>query len=538
VSVRSFAAWAALALLGCGAEEAGSAPAMQSSSGGAAGAGGGGVPPFMPPDTTGGSGYVPAPGSCGLETPAFCADFESEPAPLGRSGELDPLWWSATRGMPSPHADFSEAFSIGPALIPDCRPGLTGSASPPDADTVLCDPNALVPTRHLLTASAAQNYGLNAYRIRQPFDFAGRTGTIKLDVDLSNNGLGGWPALAISADPTLVPSFDFPERGSGPRDGVLIEFNGGWCNTPNTVLTSFYSYADYVESAQAASFDCEIPHVTTQREALNRVEVRVSSSHLEVWASDASSDGQTFGELVRLFSTELTLPFERGYVSLVVRNHATLKYWQGGAWAVRWDNVGFDGPLVTGLREYSAPQPMIEKPGLEGCLVSGECQWRGSVIAARPGDSSACDSPEEECTFDAAKHNVGYVVPNEDEAPIVITIPAVDPSGIGTARLALAVDYPWFEWNGQFPAPSAMGLRYRLNGGAWHERFVSDVEVNAFAGDFESGGGPGAGLLNQLVDVEVSELIQGDNLLELTSLGLWTGSYRAAIAGVDLVLAE
>jgi hypothetical protein len=88
-----------------------------------------------------------------------------------------------------------------------------------------------------------------------------------------------------------------------------------------------------------------------------------------------------------------------------------------------------------------------------------------------------------------------------------------------------------------FPAPSAMGLRYRLNGGPWHERFVSEVEVNAFAGDFDTGGGPGAGLLNQLVEVELSELVDGDNTLELTSLGLWTGSYRAAIAGVDLVLA-
>ena len=522
-------------VLGCGSEQNDAPPAVDTPEAGGAGSE---VPPFVPPDTSGGSGsgYVPTPGSCGFEAPAFCDDFEAEPAPLGRSGELDSELWSATRGMPSLHPDFSEGFPVGPALMPKCRPGLTGTAAPPDADTVLCDPNELVPTRHLLTASASQNYGLNTYRIRQPFDFAGRTGVIRFDADLSNNMLGGWPAIAIAAEPTLAPNFDFPERGSGPRDGVLVEFNGGWCNTPNTLEVSFYSYADYVETPQVASFDCETPHVTTQRDALNRVEIRLTQNHLEVWASDASSDGETFGELVRLFATDLSLPFSRGYVSLLVRNHATLKYWQGGAWAVRWDNVGFDGPVIGGLREYSAPEPLVEKPGLEGCVVDGECQWRGNVIAANPGDSSVCDSPEEECTFDGAKHSVGYVVPNEDEEPISIPIPGVDLGDVISARLALAVDYPWFEWNGVFPTPDAMGLRYRLNGGAWHERYVSEVEVNAFAGDFDTGGGPGAGLLNQLIELDVAELVDGDNTFEVTSLGLWTGSYRAAIAGVDLVL--
>ncbi len=39
------------------------------------------------------------------------------------------------------------------------------------------------PAATSLATAAAQNYGLATYRIRQPFDFAGRTGTIKLDMD-------------------------------------------------------------------------------------------------------------------------------------------------------------------------------------------------------------------------------------------------------------------------------------------------------------------------------------------------------------------
>ena len=114
---------------------------------------------------------------------------------------------------------------------------------------LVCDPTATIPTRHVLATAAAQNYGLATYRIRQPFDFAGRTGTIKLDVDLTNNGLGGWPALDHRARiPSPAPSFDWQERGSGPRNGVEIEFGTGWCNTPHTLEAIVYTFADYLQT--------------------------------------------------------------------------------------------------------------------------------------------------------------------------------------------------------------------------------------------------------------------------------------------------
>ncbi len=49
----------------------------------------------------------------------------------------------------------------------------------------------------MLATAAAQNYGLTTYRIRQPFDFAGRTGTIKLDMDLTQQR----PRRLARADP-------------------------------------------------------------------------------------------------------------------------------------------------------------------------------------------------------------------------------------------------------------------------------------------------------------------------------------------------
>ena len=227
-----------------------------------------------------------------------------------------------------------------------------------------------------------------------------------------------------------------------------------------------------------------------------------------MWASEPSPDGRSFPNFKQLLQADLDLPFTRGYVSLVVRNHATMKYWVGSAWSVRWDNVGFDGPKVTGWREHSVPDSLSVRSGLDGCKYDGESR------------------------------NTGWTVPNPDETPIKIAIPGVDLKNARAARLALAATYPWFEWNGVNMPPTAMVLRYRLNGGAWHDRHVSEVEANAFT-DFSpdlGGAGHGAGLLNQIIELDLAELEDGTNELELQGAGTWTGAYRIGVVGIDLVL--
>ncbi len=293
----------------------------------------------------------------------------------------------------------------------------------------------------------------------------------------------------------------------------------------------FYSSRDFLETAHEFSWDCDQPHALTAPGSLNRVEIRVSKSGVEVWASDASPDGVSFPNFQHLGTLALELPFERGYVSLITRNHATLKYWSGASWATRWDNVGFDGPVLSETREYSAPEPLGVTQGISGCTVDDACVWRGKVIAEHPeGDGATCTA---ECEAEGEGRTVGWVVPNETEdvAPIAIEIPDVSLEGVTGARLVWAADYPYFSWNDRFPPPTALNLRYRLNGGPFHDRFVTESEVNAFGG--EQGG---AGLLNQLTELDPSELVSGTNVLELSGSGTWTGAYRIAVVGVDLVV--
>jgi hypothetical protein len=114
----------------------------------------------------------------------------------------------------------------------------------------------------------------------------------------------------------------------------------------------------------------------------------------------------------------------------------------------------------------------------------------------------------------------------------------VNLDGATAARLVLAATYPSFDWNGVSKPPTAIDLQYRLNGGAFHDRFITAVEATAFT-DFNpslGGAGAGAGFLNQVIDLDVTELKSGDNLLELQTSGTWTGDYRAGVIGVDLVL--
>jgi len=543
-----------LALGGCLALAACASSPGSGGGGGEGGGDGGGGPdrggpldvgdlpdvPFTPPDAA----YVPTPGTCGFTTPAFCDDFEAGPAATtSRSGELDPARWSVVRGQPYNSSQLDDAFRVGPALIGPCRAGLSNTRVLPDHDVLVCDPTPAIATRHALATAAEQNYGLATYRIRQPFDFAGRTGTIKLDMDLTNNGLGGWPALIIAQDPSPAPSFDWNERGSGPRNGVEIEFGTGWCNTKQTMETIVYTFHDYLQASFIPSFDCAIPHATTAPGALNHVEVYLTQTHLEVWVSDVSADGVTFSPLQMMWAGDVALPFSRGYVSLALRNHATMKYWLGSAATVRFDNVGFDGPVVTGVREFSAPDSLTAFQGLPGCTMGGPaCQWEGDVNAAHAADDDRVTCAETTCTYAGEGRNVGYVIPTTDEedetAPVKIPFPGVAKGGATRARLVLAATYPWFEWNGVLKPISAIVLRMRWNGGPWRERPLTSIEGNAYM-DFNpdlGGAGAGAGLLNQIIDVALDDLRDGDNTLELQTRGTWTGTYRAMATGLDLIL--
>ena len=80
-----------------------------------------------------------------------------------------------------------------------------------------------------MTAIAIQNYGNISYMIRQPFDFANRTGRIVFDVDaFSPNGLATYVEVDLVEDPVPAPPFGavpYFEAGPVPRNGLMMKWS-------------------------------------------------------------------------------------------------------------------------------------------------------------------------------------------------------------------------------------------------------------------------------------------------------------------------
>lgn len=447
---------------------------------------------------------------CGLSSAAFCDTFDAPATSLtGRSYELDASRWSLARNAP----DLGKPNEIiGSAMILQCRSDIPSAVSPP-GDTRICNGNSAIQSNFLKTATGAQNYGSNAYRIRQPFDFAGRTGKIVFDADATAIGLLGWIAIAVTEDPTPSPSFsnlpgwDNFEGGVIPKNGITIEMEGT-CNPGETRVDMIHEYRNYADYDHDFALG-QAPCFSVSRYHLNHFELRLSQTRVELWATPFSDDGVHFGALSLVASANLGLTFSRGYVQLIGRNHATRKYWTTSnpvdtqdAWIVSWDNVGFDGPVVNNTKEFEAPDALVKT-------------------------STGVD--------------VGYFL-NDSIAAQKTTVTIRGVTGAATAvraRLAMNVHY----WGNFTNATSNWGLIYRLNGKAWHTYTLTPEEQAiynsgvVFKGDkVGQANALSKGVLGNVFDVPVSDLIDGDNVLEIATSNVPFAGYPPTLSNLDLIL--
>jgi hypothetical protein len=441
-------------------------------------------------DSSGGESFPPGPPGCGLESAAFCDTFDAPAGASTRAGELDPNKWSAARmcniGGPTNN---DEAVAIGLATIGTCRGDLPDRV-PVELATLVCDGNDRIHSNHLLVAAAAQNYGQHSYRPRQPFDFAGRTGSIVFDAEGYNVGLLGWISVEVTELPTPAPSFTLQqnyENGSIPENGIEIQF-AHICGGENVGVSDILVYDDF---AQLSVFTVGETCVPAAQGRLNHFEVRLSEQRIEVLATPASDDGVTFEEPVLIASADIALPFSRGYVHFTTHNHATLKYSDGAmdAWVARWDNLAFDGPAITdAFREYEALDSLTQ-------TASGMT-------------------------------NVAYRLADESQGPAqTIEIHGVDLEGATRAQLALQ---NWSLRVGSEP-PADFALNYRVNDGPWQARMLTASELQMMV-DL-----PNAGTRSLMLDVDVAALVDGTNRLQFTTSNADMG-YPPVVLNIDLIL--
>jgi hypothetical protein len=441
---------------------------------------------------------IPGAPGCGLgDKAAFCESFDAPSTSRSRAGELDPLKWSGARNQPQFPSSNGLSIGVSAASIPKCRAGLLDRVFP-NGDTVVCDPDPRIASNHLLVAVGAQNYGQNSYRVRQPFDFEGRTGKIVFDAEGFNDQLLGWVSLEVSEDPIPGPSFATlgvpnDEGSVVPRNAFEVQFQTkcpGIVTGPAVGLRMLVVYDNYVGNfMMPAKQVCP----TAKQGSLNHFELTVSKSKIDVFASDYSPDGATFATPQLIYSAAVNLPFTRGYVNISTHNHATIKYSENNsldAWIARWDNVGFDGPVISKFREYDVPDAQ----------VMGMAE--GSTVPVM---------------------NIGYRVADVASGPSSkLHFSSVNLSGATSAKMALSAWYLKSDKTAQYV------LQYRFNGKAWRSRALSAAEAAIIDGESQ-------GQVGQMLDVSLADLVDGDNSVEFVT-SVAPQNYAPVIANVGLIL--
>jgi hypothetical protein len=480
VSQLSIAIVATLALLGCGSSDD---PAQGEPSGGS----GDGPDDDGPGGTSGGAGSSDSSGSasggtsssgggepvpgCGFAEAAFCDAFEA-PSPGGRGGDLDEQRWSVARVNQSSNPSQGSLNTWSPSILEGCGAPVSG-VIPPN-DYVLCDGGL---GSHLAqTFHDGGSFAYHSIRIRQPFDFAERTGTIAFDLaGRVAGGHGWWVEIWVVDQPVPGPYQSAPGTDALPRRGIGLQLSGandcGGAGASQNRLTTIFLMQDFDIYSESSGGDLEAADCfPVSDDAFNHYEVRLSEGRIELWSTSPGNKD----DLTLIGARDLEgLGFTRGYVHFQQTHYNAAKDGHTAHHTFHWDNIGFDGPVLATPRGYDVPD-QIE-------LWASDANPDGAV-------------------------NLGYGL-SPDE-PTKFTFEGVSLDGATAATLDFNVN--------QFVVENTM--EYRVNGGPWHP-----IE-HPFPGS--------TGSWRALsVPVDLAELSQGENVIELSGSTAWLN-----VANVDLTV--
>jgi hypothetical protein len=242
---------------------------------------------------------------------------------------------------------------------------------------------------------------------------------------------------------------------------------------------------------------------------LNRVEVRISTTSLEIWMSDYSTDDEvTFPNFHKIYAADLTLGWSRGYVHFGGDNHATEKFGFSPQHIYFWDNLFFDGPLLPAPRAYELPDNSVigtvppnlpDEPGFDYMRLAWEIS-------------------------DGSNKAQGIWDGNGTKVSPLTFAGSVNLSGATSAQLTLNL----FAL-AQGAADTTWGLLYRFNGGTWRTRLFTAGDVTAI----NTTGS--AGYLALVIDVALGDLTTGSNTIDFSSVNL-PMSFPPTVMNVDLLV--
>jgi hypothetical protein len=313
--------------------------------------------------------------SCGIAQPAFCDSFDAPAGTGDRAGQLNGIVWGVSRAGGFVNFGQGEYNAWGSTALVTCNG--TTTVQPPN-DVIVCNGQVRQAVNDMEGVTNLAMYP------KQPFDFTGRTGVVTFDVSNDTTGShGAWPEFWISDKPVPTP-FAFqgnweasPQHGLGIRFHAAVGPNQGAMLGPNCpndgkarwTVGSAVVVRNYVVDDQEAggTIRAQVRGCVTRASGpgqMNHVELRISTSQIDVYATDA---GTTTPLKHIAVVPNANLSFSRGLIWVEDVHYNAAKGGGTAQHTFAWDNVGFDGPILArdvGFDALDALTPVSGRPGV------------------------------------------------------------------------------------------------------------------------------------------------------------------------------
>ncbi|MDR3385959.1 MAG: hypothetical protein P4L92_02805 [Rudaea sp.] len=430
---------------------------------------------------------------CGLANAAFCETFTAAAGIGNRSGDLNGTLWGVSRQIGATNFGQSQYYDASPSTMQRCGEDVV--VQPPH-DVAICNGQAVesVDDQHGVTSLAMYP--------KQPFDIAGRTGTVTFDVsDDSHGNHRAWPEFWYTDQPVPAPFTHFSSLQSVPRNGFGVRFaaycppNEAGCGVrficpdepadvgvitvDSAVVVNNYvsddSFTDVnVGTISVTAVDCV--KASSGPGDMNRFQLQVSQNEIDVYGTDA---GTTTPLKKIAVINNMALTLTRGLIWLEdVHYNGDKDGPDQGTHTFTWDNVGFDGPVLARDLAFDVLDDLAPISGYPGLL------------------------------------NLGWGTFPTDATPLALTVENV--YNVDHAAGAL-LTFNYFTYN-------PVTVSYRVNDGAWQNLpwpFGACYTQNDFVL---------CGAKTVAVPVSLSDVQTGTNTIQFMSTD------AMAIANVDLVL--
>jgi hypothetical protein len=277
---------------------------------------------------------------------AFCDSFDvAQPNPATRSGDLDSVLWGVSRISTKVNIGQNEYNWFYPAQLRGC--GATQTVTPP-RDVRICN------GRLVEALSDRGEIPTLAMYPKQPFDIAGRTGTVVFDVSADSEGPhAAWPEFWWTDQPVPAPHAELPSEFPYARHafGFVLTLQ---CPNNQIGVEKMYAIRNYVvQELPFTSTGCVNKGSVSGN--LNHFEVLINQNRVEVWATNPGST--TIKRIAVADNARLSLT--RGLIWLEHVQYNGCKFNNQCLHTFAWDNVGFDGPTPYRDLSFDAQDALV-----------------------------------------------------------------------------------------------------------------------------------------------------------------------------------